>query len=95
MKLQTEEKLETTTGFDVRLNQKDHRFDRLNPLIYMHALISWSAKNGVALGREELEVRSTSKLTIMNGGKMEPGATVNMLFRKEIWGGTIQSLHGT
>ena len=61
----------------------------------MYALISWSAKNGVALGREELEVRSTSNLTIMNGGKMEPGATVNMLYRKEIWGGTIQSLHGT
>lgn len=30
----------------------------------------------------------------MNGGKMEPGAMVNMLFRKEIWGGMIQSLHG-
>ena len=45
----------------------------------MHALISWSTKNSVPLGREELEVpgevRSTSKLTIMNGGKMEPGAT--------------------
>ena len=41
----------------------------------MYALISWSTKNGVALGREELEVRSTSKLTIMNGGQMEPGAT--------------------
>ena len=41
----------------------------------MYVLISWSTKNGVALGREELEVRSTSKLTIMNGGRMEPGAT--------------------
>jgi len=41
----------------------------------MYALISWSTKNGVALGREELEVRSPSKLTIMNGGKMELGAT--------------------
>ena len=41
----------------------------------MYVLISWSTKNGVALGREELEVRSTSKLAIMNGGKMEPGAT--------------------
>lgn len=60
----------------------------------MHALITWSSKNGVALGREELEVRSTSKLTVMNGGKMEAGATINMLFRKDIWGGTIQSLHG-
>ncbi|KAJ7382633.1 hypothetical protein OS493_033689 [Desmophyllum pertusum] len=59
----------------------------------MHALITWSSKNGVALGREELEVRSTSKLTVMNGGKMEAGATINMLFRKDIWGGTIQSLH--
>ena len=44
----------------------------------MYALISWSTKNGVALEREELEVRSTSKLTIMNGGKMEPGATKTM-----------------
>ena len=44
----------------------------------MYALISWSIKNGVALEREELEVRSTSKLTIMNGGKMEPGATKTM-----------------
>ena len=52
----------------------------------MYALISWSSKNGVALGREELEVRSSTKLTVMNGGKMEPGAIVNMLFRKEIWG---------
>lgn len=60
----------------------------------MYALISWSSKNGVALEREELEVRSTKQLTVMNGGKMETGATVNMLFRKEIWGGTIQSLHG-
>lgn len=61
----------------------------------MYALISWSSKNGVALGREELEVRSSTKLTVMNGGKMEPGAIVNMLFRKEIWGGgTIQSLYG-
>jgi len=41
----------------------------------MYALISWTTKTGVALGREELEVRSTSKLTIMHGGKMEPGAT--------------------
>ena len=31
----------------------------------------------------------------MNGGKMETGATVNMVFRKEIWGGTIQSIHGS
>ena len=53
----------------------------------MYALISWSSKNGIALGREELEVRSSTKLTVMNGGKMEPGAIVNMLFRKEIWGG--------
>lgn len=55
----------------------------------MYALISWSSKNGVALTREELEVTSTTKLTVMNGGKMEPGATVNMLYKKEIWGGTI------
>lgn len=60
----------------------------------MYALISWSSKNGEALTREELEVTSTTKLTVMNGGKMEPGANVNMLYKKEIWGGTIQSLHG-
>lgn len=28
----------------------------------------------------------------MNGGKMEPGAMVNMLFRKEIWGGGHDSI---
>ena len=61
----------------------------------MYALIAWNTKNGMAIGREELDVKSTSKLTVMNGGKMEPGATVNMLFKKDIWGGTIQSLHGT
>lgn len=60
----------------------------------MFAVIAWSTKNGVALGREELEVVSTSKLTVMNGGKMEAAATVNMLFRKDIWGGTIHSVHG-
>jgi len=57
----------------------------------MYALISWSSKNGVALGREELEVRLTMKLTVMNGGKMEPGATVSMLFGKEIWGARFNS----
>lgn len=70
--------------------------DDCDSFIYfqMYALISWTSKNGVALGREELEVRSTTKLTVMNGGKLESGATVNMLFRKEIWAGMIQSLHG-
>lgn len=56
----------------------------------MYALIAWNTKNGMAIEREELEVKSTSKLTVMNGGKMEPGATVNILFKKDIWGGTIQ-----
>ena len=60
----------------------------------MYAVIVWNMKNGVALGREELEVMSTSKLTVMNGGKMATGSTVNMKFRKDIWGGRIQSLHG-
>ena len=60
----------------------------------MYAVIAWNMKNGVALGREELEVKSTSKLTVMNGGKMARGSTVNMQFRKDIWGGRIQSLHG-
>ena len=55
----------------------------------MYAVIVWNMKNGVALGREELEVMSTSKLTVMNGRKMATG----MQFRKDIWGGRIQSLH--
>ena len=45
----------------------------------MYALIVWETKNGIAVEREELEAISTSKLTVMNGGKMESGATVNML----------------
>lgn len=60
----------------------------------MYALIVWETKNGIAVEREELEAISTSKLTVMNGGKMESGATVNMLHKKHIWGGTVQSLHG-
>lgn len=60
----------------------------------MYALIAWNSKNGVPLQSEALEVQSSTKLTVMNGGKIEPGATVNMLFKKEIWGGTIQSIHG-
>ena len=60
----------------------------------MYALISLETKNGMAEEREELEVISTSKVTLMNGGKMESGATVNMLHKKDIWGGTVQSLHG-
>lgn len=61
----------------------------------MYALIAWNTKNGVPLQREALEVQSNTKLTVMNGRKMEPGATVNMLFKREIWGGTVQSIHGT
>lgn len=60
----------------------------------MYALIAWNSKNGVSLQSEALEVQLSTKLTVMNGGKMEPGATVNMSFKKEIWGGTIQSFHG-
>ena len=61
----------------------------------MYVLIAWNTKSGVPLQREALEVQSNTKLTVMNGGKMEPGATVNMLFKREIWGGTVQSIHGT
>lgn len=43
--------------------------------------------------REEVEVRGAKTLTVMNGGKMEPNATVNLQYRKDIWGGKIQSLH--
>lgn len=60
----------------------------------MYALIPLETKNGMAEEREELEVISTSKVTLMNGGKMESWATVNMLHKKDIWGGTVQSLHG-
>ena len=43
----------------------------------MYVLIAWNTKNGVPLQREALEVQSNTKLTVMNGGKMEAGATVN------------------
>lgn len=61
----------------------------------MFAVICWTSKNGVALEREELEVQSSSKYVVMNGGKQEAGAAVSMVFRKEIWGGIIQSIHGS
>lgn len=61
----------------------------------MFALISWTSRNGVTLEREEVEVRATRTPTVMNGGKMEPSATVNLQHRKDIWGGKIQSLHGS
>ena len=60
----------------------------------MFAVISWNSKNGVTLDREELEVQSSAKYVVMNGGKQEVGAAVSMLFRKDIWGGVIQSIHG-
>lgn len=37
----------------------------------------------------------SSKYVLMNGGKQEVGAAVNMVFRKDIWGGIIQSIHGS
>ena len=61
----------------------------------MYELIAWNTKNGVPLQREVLEVKSNTKLTVMNGGKMEAGATVNMVLKRKIWGGTVQSIHGT
>ena len=61
----------------------------------MFAVICWNSKNGVALDSEELEVQSSSKYVLMNGGKQEVGAAVNMVFRKDIWGGIIQSIHGS
>ncbi|KXJ11168.1 hypothetical protein AC249_AIPGENE11743 [Exaiptasia diaphana] len=59
----------------------------------MYALVFWKTQNGIQLVREEVEVLSTAKLTVMNGGKMEEGATVNMLHKKSIWGGVVRSLH--
>ena len=61
----------------------------------MFAVICWNSKNGVTLDREELEVQSSSKYVVMNGGNQEDGAAVNMFFRKDIWEGTIQSIHGS
>ncbi|KAK2562530.1 hypothetical protein P5673_014206 [Acropora cervicornis] len=49
----------------------------------MYALTAWETKNGIAEGREELEVISTSKVTLMNGGKMESGATVDEIQDKK------------
>ena len=60
----------------------------------MFAVISWNSKNGVTLDREELEVKSSAKYVIMNGGRQEVGAAVSMLFWKDIWEGIIQSIHG-
>lgn len=60
----------------------------------MFAVISWNTKISVTLDREELEVQSSAKYVMMNGGKQEVGAAVSMLFRKDIWGGVIQSIHG-
>ena len=51
----------------------------------MFAVISWNTKNGVALEREELEVKSSSKYIVMNGGKQEAEAVVSKLFRKDMW----------
>ena len=60
----------------------------------MYALICWSSKNGISLGKEELEVLPSSKFVVMNGGRLEAGADVTMLYRKEMWGGKIQFVHG-
>ena len=60
----------------------------------LYALICWSSKNGISLGKEELEVLPSSKFVVMNGGRLEAGADVTMLYRKEMWGGKIQSVHG-
>ena len=60
----------------------------------MFVVVCWNTKNGVAREREELEVQSSSKYVLMNWGKQAAGAAVSMHFRKEIWGGIIQSIHG-
>jgi len=76
LKLQTEEKLETTTGFHVRWIQWILDLtDSSSHLDVCIDFLEYKECYDVALGREELEVRSTSKLTNMNGGKTEPGAT--------------------
>ena len=59
----------------------------------MFAVICLNSKNGVTLEREELEVQSSAKYVVMQGGKNKAGAEVSMLFRKDIWGGIIQSIY--
>ena len=39
----------------------------------MFAVISWNTKISVTLDREELEVQSSAKYVMMNGGKQEVG----------------------
>ena len=60
----------------------------------MFAIISWSTKNGISLDQEQLEVLGSGKFVVMNGGLLEPEAAVSMLYKKEMWGGIIQSVHG-
>ena len=60
----------------------------------MFAIISWTAKNGISLDQEQLEVLGSGKFVVMNGGLLEPEAAVSMLYKKEMWGGIIQSVHG-
>ena len=60
----------------------------------MYALIAWKTNNGIALTQEQLEVVASNKFIIMNGGKLEADSEVNMLFKKEMWGGVIHSIHG-
>ena len=60
----------------------------------MYALISWNKKNGIALGKEKLEVLPSTKFVVMNGGRLQAGAEVTMVYRKEMWGGNIHSVYG-
>ncbi|CAB3992960.1 Hypothetical predicted protein [Paramuricea clavata] len=61
----------------------------------MFAIISWTAKNGISLDQEQLEVLGSGKFVVMNGGLLEPEAAVSMLYKKEMWGSIIQSVHDT
>ena len=77
-------------------------FDSINLLLlifrWLYALICWNSQNGLTLGREEVEVRPTRTLTVLNGRKIEPGATVNLhIYRKGHLGrhNTITPMHGS
>ena len=76
LKLQTEEKLETTTGFHVRLNQRI--LDLTDSSSYLDVCIDFLEYKEWCSARKRRtwsEINFKANNIIMNGGKMELGAT--------------------
>ena len=76
LKLQTEEKLETTTGFHVRLNQRI--LDLTDSSSYLDVCIDFLEYKEWCSARKRRtwsEMNFKANTIIMNGGKMELGAT--------------------